>query len=235
MAIYKNTPPIVTNGLVLYLDAANPQSYMSGSTLWRDISGNNNSGSLINGPTFNSDGGGSILFDGVNDYVESTPIQPTFFTLSCWFRATGVPSTNDTSGGVLIASNPQLISSAVQYFLSYSWLNQRIVGLVQSGASTIVTPNNSVLRNQIYNIVLTYNGSNISIYINGTLSVLNAYSTTPIYPTTGNINTQIGRWGYPGFTRHFNGNIYNTSIYNRALSQSEITQNYNATKARFGL
>ena len=61
-------PNIITNGLVLALDAANTKSYVSGSTVWRDLSGNNNSGSLTNGPTFNSANGGSIVFDGVDDY-----------------------------------------------------------------------------------------------------------------------------------------------------------------------
>ena len=75
---------IVTNGLVLYLDAANSKSYVSGSTTWSDMSGNGNSGSLINGPTFNSGNGGSIVFDGVNDYVVTTSIN-NFTSIGGWF------------------------------------------------------------------------------------------------------------------------------------------------------
>jgi hypothetical protein len=135
----------------------------------------------------------------------------------------------------LICSNPQLFRGALQYFLTYSWNQQRIVGLIQNNENSIFTGNNSVLRNQIYNVILTYNGSDRSIYINGTLSVSNSYSTNPIYPTTGNINTQIGRWGFTGYPRCFNGDIYQTSIYNRALTSEEILQNYNATKSRFNL
>ena len=228
-------PHIVTDGLVLSLDAGNTKSYQSGSTTWFDKSGNANNGTLVNGPTFSSANGGSIVFDGVNDYAETSPIQPTFFTLSSWFKATGVPSNNDGSGGVLICSNPQLFGGVLQYFLSYSWNQQRIVGLIQNNGNFFFTEDNSVLRNQIYNVILTYNGSDRSIYINGTLSVSNSYSTNPIYPTTGNINTQIGRWGFGSFTRNFNGNIYQTSIYNRALTAQEVEQNYNATKSRFNL
>ena len=69
MAIYKNTPPIVTSGLVLHLDAGNLKSYTSGSTVWNDLSGNNLTGSLTNGPTFSNVNGGTIVFDGVDDVV----------------------------------------------------------------------------------------------------------------------------------------------------------------------
>jgi len=63
------SPKIVTDGLVLYLDAANTKSFISGSTTWNDISKNKNDGTLINGPTFNPNNMGSIVFDGLNDYV----------------------------------------------------------------------------------------------------------------------------------------------------------------------
>jgi hypothetical protein len=228
-------PNIVTDGLVLYLDAANTKSYVSGSTLWNDLSGTNN-GTLTNGPTFNPGNGGSILFDGLNTYVESKKISPTRFTLSSWFKATGVPSTNDAGGGNLINSSPQLFGGAVQFLLAYSWSNQRCIFVVQTNTgNNAATPNNTILRNTIYNATGVYNGTRSQIYINGVLINDISWNTDPVYPTTGNVNVQIGRWGYPGFTRHFNGNIYNTSIYNRALSATEVLQNYNVLKNRFGL
>ena len=64
---------IVTNGLVLSLDAADRNSYPGTGTTWRDMSGNGNNGTLTDGPTFNSNNGGSIVFDGTNDYVALTP------------------------------------------------------------------------------------------------------------------------------------------------------------------
>ena len=72
---FSYSPKIITDGLVLYLDAANPYSYVSGSTVWNDISRTMTSGSLINGPTFSSANNGSIVFDGVNDYVISTTVS----------------------------------------------------------------------------------------------------------------------------------------------------------------
>ena len=80
---------IVTNGLVLYLDAANYLSYTSGSTTWRDLSSSNNSGTLTNGPTFSSANGGSIVFDGVDDIsIHPSSLYVDNFTLSAWVYKT---------------------------------------------------------------------------------------------------------------------------------------------------
>ena len=85
-------------GLVFVLDAANPTSYVSGSTTWQDLSGNNNSGSLVNGPTFNSSNGGSIVFDGSNDYVEiSTVNASSQFTLNFWVKCIQTGSVGNTT------------------------------------------------------------------------------------------------------------------------------------------
>jgi len=232
---FSYSPKIVTNGLALYLDAANTKSFVSGSTIWCDLSRGGNNGTLTNGPTYNSANGGSIVFDGTNNYVESGSINPTYFTISLWFKATGVPSTNDVYGGSIIASSPQLTNNAIQYAVNYSWTNQKIYFSVQSNGINVSTADNSVLRNTIYNITAVYNGSKSQLYINGVFSTEINYSTNPVYPTTGNKNVQIGRWGYPGFGRYFNGNIYQTIIYNRGLTATEVLQNYNTTKSRFGI
>ena len=83
---------IVRNGLVLYLDAANPKSYPGSGTTWKDLSGNGNNGTLVNGPTFNSANGGSIVFDGTNDYVITTNLlNPTTNpneSVFVWFNPT---------------------------------------------------------------------------------------------------------------------------------------------------
>ena len=91
---FSYSPKVVTDGLVLYLDAANPKSYVSGSTAWNDVSRGGNNGTLTNGPTFNSANGGSIVFDGVNDYValgniSSLILANNQFTISYWLRMTG--------------------------------------------------------------------------------------------------------------------------------------------------
>jgi len=86
---FNYSPKVATDGLVLYLDAANPKSYVSGSTTWGDLSRGGNNGTLVNGPTFDGGNGGSIVFDGVNDYgtVPTNPLLiTTEFTKSIWFN-----------------------------------------------------------------------------------------------------------------------------------------------------
>lgn len=227
---------IVKDGLILDLDAAKLDSYPKTGTLWRDVSGFGNNITLINGPTFTTENQGGIIFDGTNDYADtSTQVKPTYFTLSCWFKATGVPSTNDSSGGVIIFNSVQFFGGVCQYNLTYSWLNQRVTFTVQSNAVTTVSANNSVLPNLIYNIVGVYNGSVKNLYINGVLVKTDAWTTNPIYPSS-NATIRMGAWNnssFPAFKRFFNGVIYQTLIYDRPLSASEVLQNYNATKGRY--
>jgi len=221
---------IVTDGLVFYVDAANDNSYPGTGTTWSDLVGEND-GTLTNGPTFDSGNGGSIVFDGVDDYIEAGPIQPLQFTLSCWFKATGAPSNNDAAGGSLIASDPQLVGG-LPFLFSHSYLDQTLSFYVETTVSPLRTASNSVVNNQIHLATATYNGTTGSIYINGQFANSKSFNS-PTYNTSGNINLQIGRWGYSGYERFINGNIYNASIYNRALSSTEILQNYNALKNRF--
>ena len=94
-------PSIVTNGLVLCLDAANIKSYAGTGTAWNDLSGNSRTGTLTNGPTYSGTNGGSIVFDGVNDYVQTPSLSltgnETNLTLSCWFK----PANTNTTKAVI--------------------------------------------------------------------------------------------------------------------------------------
>ena len=89
-------PDLIQDGLVLALDASDRNSYVSGSTTWFDVAGSNN-GTLTNGPTFNTGSGGSIVFDGVNDYVVNNTVTSLItnqLTLSVWFYATDTSTDN---------------------------------------------------------------------------------------------------------------------------------------------
>lgn len=227
---------IVTNGLVMYLDAANYASYTSGSLTWYDLTKNNNSGSLINGPTFNSGNGGSIVFDGVNDYItgfDSISINTTSsFAIEFWFNLTAFTDpyptllqikTNTTYGCNLTLSQ-----------------NSGYVGVIFGSAGNWVTiKTDNVPTVGIWNhVVLTYNGlgattnSNYNIYLNTTNQNL---TTAGGFASTNQANyigtTNAGARGVDDF----NGRIAVCKIYNRALSSTEILQNYNAQKTRFGL
>jgi hypothetical protein len=214
MVVNKQYPTIVTDGLVLNLDAGYLPSYPGTSSTWYDLGTYSNNGTLTNGPIFNSNGG--INFDGVDDYIEITSIQPTFFTLSSWFKGTGTASLG-TSGGLI--SQP---TSTISYYLFYDWVNQTTGLLVGANSGSLSVPN--ILRDTIHNVVGVYNGQQRLIYINGHLEGSQNWTTNPDYSSA--VNTQIGRLGYPSFSRNFNGSIYKTLIYDRVLTSKEILQNY---------
>ena len=234
MGTFGGAQPIVTDGLVFAVDAANYESYTSGSTTWSDLSGNSNNGTLTNGPTFDSGNGGSIVFDGSDDYVKATPIQPQYFSLCCWFKGTGAPANNDSFGASLICSDPQY-NGTIPWILNYAWNDERVGILIEHNNTITTTSNGLVKQNNLYYACATYNGSVAKIYINGEEEASVARSTDPTYNTTGDNNVRIGMWGYSSYQRNFNGHIYNASIYNKALSSTEILQNYNALKSRFDL
>ncbi len=95
MAFNYSPKPVIDSSLVLYLDAANPRSYVSGSSVWTDVSRGGNNGALTNGPTYSSANGGSILFDGTNDYVSIPDINVTNqISIEAWVYANSVGAYN---------------------------------------------------------------------------------------------------------------------------------------------
>jgi hypothetical protein len=218
---------IVTNGLVLYLDAANYLSYTSGSTTWNDLSGNNNSGSLVNGPTFSSTNAGSIVFDGTNDTVQANAVNSSYFTLSVWVKWTQFVSSDQ---GYAILSNNTSTNNGYMLYQGTSAPYNTVKIFVCTPTLAVVTSNTLLSTNVWYNLTVTYNGNLILLYIN---SIVDNSA-----PQTGTVTSNpgsliLGKTGY--LNAYFNGNLANVQIYNRALSASEVLQNYNATKARFGL
>lgn len=224
-------PRIVTDGLVLCLDAGNSKSYPGTGTVWTDLSGNGNNGTLMNGPSFSSSNKGSIVFDGIDDYVVggNTSSVNGHHTIIVWFNGTGAPSLDDSAGGVLFCQSTDINHGI---FLSYSYLNKAIAYSlnINQGMSTST---DSVPRNTIIQAIGVYNGIKRQIFVNGLLSAETNWTTNPV--VGGTPSNQIGRWGYDIYERCFNGNIYSVSLYNRALSSNEISQNYNALKGRYGL
>ena len=219
-------PDIVSDGLVLYLDAGSPNSYRPDfGTTWKDMSGFNNSGSLVNGPTYSSANGGSIVFDGVDDYVTVTEIgQLTRFSIESWFRPTAYPN----NYAAVIASVYPGTNSTVNFKIGYE-AGTGMVGGTYIG-NWFYTPMVPTTLNTWQQIIFTYDGSGLAIYSNGVSGGSNAFTGTP---NSGGGGIRIGRrWDIADY---FAGNISITRIYNRSLSASEILQNYNAQKSRFGL
>jgi hypothetical protein len=235
----------VSNGLVLALDAANKLSYPGSGTSWIDLSGNNNTGTLTNGPTFSAANLGSIVFDGTNDYVVSTLNQtPTLditstITLETWIKATALVNVSNGAGLFSKGFSSDLNSGVYELGLSQSGgANIPFFRMRISSTTPIYNPSNILMSvNNIYHLVATYNGSIMRIFINGIESGSGN-------STSGNIesNTQrlaIGvRYGtvFSGLgSSYLTGNMYINRIYNRALTATEVLQNYNANKSRFGL
>ena len=224
---FGNGPRIVTDGLILSLDAADRNSYVSGSTTWNDLSGNNNSGSLINGPTFSSANGGSLVLNGTSQYIDLgtsyTSLQTQTPTLSFWIKPSSIPIYNSIGGwcqyglggGFVVDMNP---SSVVINIGNGSWAKQLAASV------TLSTLNYT-------NIVANYDGSNLNIYINGVLNSTFSIVTTIGYATKG---FAIGSY-YGSTNNMLVGSVAITQMYNRALSATEVAQNYNAQKSRFNL
>ena len=217
---------IITSGLVLNLDASNISSYPGSGTSWFDLSGNSNTGTLTNGPTFNSANGGSIIFDGTNDYVSSFPTQISGVgskTVSAWIKINktsrvGLAGTRSDQDGWVFTVNRDAYGN-LTYF--------------HTGGSTLEVAA-GIITNTWYNVCVTYNLTSTTaiLYLNGVQIGSPSTSFTAITSSSfkGVIGDEQGDFGTP-----FGGNIAQTLIYNRALSASEVLQNYNATKTRFGL
>jgi len=214
-------PDIITDGLILYLDAANPDSYTGSGTDWFDISGNDNNGTLINGPTFNSGNNGSITFDGVNDSVTA---NNTIDVNSCTFDIfCKIDNPSASSSSQIVFGYPNGTNQRV--YLGFRPANGWDVGIQSQAWGTTSIP----VDTNWHNFIVTLNNGTIKIYYDGIDSRTRTYTT---FTTDGNI-ISLGDNFSTSFS--FAGKIALFKSYNRALSPSEILQNYNATKSRFGL
>ena len=227
---FANGGRIVTDGLVLSLDASDRNSYVSGSTIWTDMSGNGNNGTLTNGPTFSSVNGGSIVFDGVDDRV--------------------IFSNNATTMG-LISQSPMTAEAWVKFNSLNSYMHiidgssnsfHLAVEAIGDGGSMYFYNGNSYQLNsspgaitgQWYHIVGIQDISQIKIYANGVLLTNGTITSGQSALNLSNKTIALGYWENNN-TRHLNGNIAIAKLYSRALSSEEVLQNYNAQKSRFGL
>jgi len=215
-------PRVVTDGLVLALDAADRNSYPGSGTTWTDLSGNGNNGTLENGVGYNSSNGGSLTFDGGDDYVNCLAQSSGSFTQSGWIK------TNNVSTYRSIISWGQHLSQKDRTL----WLN------VTTGTAALyfyatndnmISGTTNCADNNWHYIVGTWDGTTGRIYVDGRLE--NSGSLTAAAYTYS--STNIGR-NISGSYR-WNGNISQVSIYNKALTASEIQQNFNALRGRFGI
>jgi hypothetical protein len=195
---------------------------------WTDLSGNGNNGTLVNGVGYSGDNGGSLVFDGVNDYVDTGKALLSGsgnFTIVSWVYLDNISKTsNDETNSTVIIT--QAGNSFTLYAsTTYGDADMQIRLLV--GAQVLVGPD---IRGVGWKCAsITRNGNTWILYIDGNEYITGTSSNT----IDTNQNTWIGRSAAVG--RYFSGKISNVQIYNRALTPQEIQQNFNATRSRFGL
>lgn len=221
VCVNKDYEGIVTDGLVLNLDAGFIPSYPTTGSTWYNVSNiGSNNGTLTNGPTYSTDGSGSIVFDGSDDYA--------------------------TAGSINFNT-----SASVEFWVKKSSLsvNKGIVGFDNSNIHFYFGGSNSQPLIAIYSPSVGYGPSILSVsteWVHGTVTIspektvvykdggeLTASSTNYIYNPSGVQNIIIA--AYPSTNQRIDGQIASVKIYNRELSPEEVLQNYNAQKGRFGL
>jgi energy-coupling factor transporter ATP-binding protein EcfA2 len=227
---------IVTDGLVLNLDAGFTPSYPKSGTTWTDLSLSGNNGTLTNGPTFSADGGGTIVFDGVDDYVaisDSTSLNITgSISMEILFKT---PRESITER--LITKELFVGTFGLGYQLS-RYSSDRMLATYNNGNTRIFLYSNKKASDFFSNythVIYTYNGSNSQkMWINGVdESGQNQFISNFTAGSTAGVDLNIMRRGRS--QEEAQGTIAYTRLYNKGLSQSEVLQNYNATKGRFGL
>ena len=222
------TGNLVTNGLVLNLDAGKLDSYPRNGTVWKDISNSQLTGSLLNGPTFNSENAGSIVFDGINDYgtLGTTIILPSGLSssaFSAWWRYLGQGTGSDKRGFVLE-------SASFNYSLLVNTSGTLGVHINTTANGTQYVPGFIPVQGQWYNSAVVWDGTNLIVYINGVEVGRRAQGGTASEVSSLRIGTyrdNNNRWWV--------GNISNISIYQRSLAPNEVLQNFNALRGRYGI
>lgn len=215
---------LIRDGLIIYYDPANTSSYVSGDTVVYDISKNSRNGELINSVGYSSLGSGSFSFDGVDDLIRIPSITGlTDFTISIWFRSTGAGSTGATSYNTLVgvgSLNRILVATGPTKFV-----------LAQMGGSNYITTNTCPF-NVWNNVTYTYDSINdvAQFYVNNIKE--NSQSNSSVtYSVSPHF---LGTASNPILDYAMKGQISSFFMYNRVLSDGEVTNNYNTLRGRFG-
>jgi len=220
-------PDLVQDGLVLALDAADKNSYRGSGTSWFDLSGNTNTGTLTNGPTFSNTKNGAIVFDGVDDYV-SIPNNSNFnngnnITVEAWVLCTNWSS----------YTHPMIVAKGINVeWILWKSNDSGYVGKLGWRAAGTVYSTTSLPNNTWVQCVGSVGSAGQKVYLNGVLESTAGATTF----TSGNINVAIAAGLVTGSPSNLLGaNVAITRIYNRQPTDNQILQNYNATKTRFGI
>lgn len=227
-----NYPSIVTNGLVALLDASFTTSYPKGGTGWKDLSDTQSTATLINGVSYLTNNRGSLNYSSTSLQYAELPDLGTLsnFTVSCWFKLNSLPT---TSGAAAVVTNVYDLSSKLNFSigLNNSPSSSNICGGFYNGAWR-TTSGFTPATGSWYSVDVTYDGSQIIQYLNGAQQSTLTYSGTA---QSSGLGIRVGRrWdSTPSSVDFINGEIPFVSVYNRALSSTEIASNYNAILPRY--
>ena len=233
-------PNIVKEGLLIYIDPSSPNSYyklQQGTTL-KDISGKGNNASLVNSPTFSTSVGNMFTFNGVNQYIDcgnTSQLQITEGTISVWVNAT---SGNNSFRGIITKQNAWGLFLINNVLCAFDWGNYLATCPSCNINAGIRSTGINLGTNTWTHVAMTFGetlgvvlpgppNNNVVIYVNGipvlTTTTLHSDHSAPI------------QFAWANFTgQYFSGSIAQGIIYNRSLTATEILQNYNSTKSRFG-
>jgi hypothetical protein len=231
-------PRIVTDGLVLCLDAGNPRSYPGSGNTWSDLSGRGNNGTLSNGVSYDSTNGGAFVFDGVDDTIVATNFASppnTKYTLfadstrtwsiSSWFLPT-LPGVNTTTFAAITAQTFLVTASAATYAV---WIPPNTTILRTRLRNGTVVDITTSLQSTWNEVAVTWDGTIGKAYLNGSYvsdivpGVANNLTNNPLYIG----GSQNGN--------NYTGKVSSTKVYLKALTASEITQNFAALRGRYGI
>ena len=233
-----HSPLIVRDGLVLCLDAANPRSYPKSGTTWSDLKGSND-GTLTNGPTFDADDKGSIVFDGTDDEVSISSSDFSVFsltatqgvTVSCWVKLDSSTENRymfhgEGSGSEIVlkydkSNTPSNTTGALADKFTF------LILVPSGGKSATVSSVHSTTSpdGNWINVVGTRDESGVfKMYVNGVLEGTDSANSSA-FPTPASVG--IGDVGEQSISL-----VY---YYNRELTAAEVLQNYNATRGRYGI
>lgn len=246
-------PRIVTDGLVLCLDAANVKSYPGSGTTWSDLSGNGNNGTLINGVEYTVNNNGVMTFDGVNDHNRTAYLYNNItndLTMSCWFKTSttqlcgligfreSFTTTNWQMCQIYIAGDSDAGTSG--NYIKFDEFTRNHNPEIFLGRRSIFINTISVTTGEWIHLSVTSNSEKAVIYYNGSQvgeqvsqqpeRIKNLPFITSAAPNSTSANPYMVLGGY-----YFNGTISSVKIYNRALSSTEIQQNFNALRGRYGI
>ncbi|MFM1947067.1 MAG: Synechococcus phage [Bacteroidota bacterium] len=231
-------PPIVTNGLVLYLDAGNYASYPGTGATWTDLSVNGNIGTFIGATSYSNADGGTMVFNGngsSNDYISvanNTSLNlTTAGSISIWIKPNTLTQLGLTN---LISRTIDGAPNGQSYYVY--WTSGNITGIIQNGGvyKSISTPVPTAIG--WYNYVFTWGNGYLNLFRNGVsvATPISSLISAQILSTTLNIGGYVFG-GAGGNANTFNGKIPFVTLYNREITPAEVLTNFNAVKTRYGL